>query len=96
MYERLSRFETTRPGDIRVPFAAYPSKPVQPLTRWAVRMEAAGGDWSRVWTWQHRVWAFSSTDATERARAEFYDGWATYEDRQRFPVRVVAVLQEGL
>ena len=96
MYERLSRFDT-QPGDIKLPpLGAYPSEPVWPLKMWTVRFEADGGDWERPWRWESHVWAFSSTDAVARARAEFYGNWASYEDRVRLPLRVLAVLQEAV
>jgi len=96
MWERQSRFDT-QPGDIKVPAAMlYPSEPVQPLARWTVRLAAEGGDWERPWMWDTHLWAHSSTDAVARARAAFYENWAGYQERKRWPLRVVAVLQEAV
>lgn len=72
----------------------YPAKPVEPMSRWLVRMVVDGvAD-----TWKHDVhlWAYSSTDAVLRARADFYGSWATAADRERLPLRVLEVLQEGV
>lgn len=94
MYERLSRFDTM-PGDIIKMPPAYPAEPVLPMAQWKVRLASHGGQWTRDWVWDTHVWAFSSTDAVGRARAAFYEG-AAYVDRQAYPVRVVAVLQEAV
>lgn len=97
MWERLSRFDTM-PGDIKVPPAAfYPTDPVPRMTRWTVRFATgADGEWVADFQWDTHVWALSSIDAVGRARLDFYGSWASYQDRQRWPIRVVAVLQEGV
>lgn len=92
--DRVSRFDPY-PGDIKPPRASlYPRKPVQPMTRWLVRMVIDSPTWQGA-AWKHdaRVWAFSSTDAVGRARSEFYGTWATDADRERLALRVLEVMQ---
>lgn len=96
MWDRQSRFDT-QPGDIKIPSPAlYPTKPVVPMTRWCVRMVVEGHAWRDQWRIDQHVWAYSSADAVLRARADFYGTWATADDRQRLPLRVLEVLQEGV
>jgi hypothetical protein len=92
MREHLSSFNVPA----RWPFAmaAYPSNPVQPLTKWLVRMVVDAGGRSQLL--DMHVWAFSSTDAVYRARDDFYGTWATQADRERLPLRVLEVLQEAV
>ena len=75
---------------------AYPSKPVEPMRRWFVRMVVEGAGLGDAWKHECHLWAFSSTDAVLRARADFYGSWATAADRERLPLRVLEVLQEGV
>ena len=96
MQDRLSRFDT-RPGDIHPPAAQlYPSKPVEPMARWLVRMVVEGEAWRDAWRHDVYVWAYTSVDAVGRARCEFYGRWATAADRERLPLRVVEVLQVAI
>jgi hypothetical protein len=99
MFERLSRF-ATRPGDIKIPARSfYPSKPVVLMTRWCVRMvceDLSGEVLPEPWHLESHVFAITSMDAVARARAQFYEGWASYADRQRMPLRILEVLQEAV
>ncbi len=100
MFERLSRFDT-RPGDIKVPASIfYPSKPVQLQARWRVRLIVDTEAWvtyfGEAWTLDVHVWATLSTEAVEKARAEFFGNWASAGDRIAFKPRVVEVLQEAV
>jgi hypothetical protein len=75
---------------------AYPSKPVEPMSRWLVRMVVDSSGLVDPWKHDVHLWAYSSTDAVLRARADFYGTWATAADRERLPLRVLEVLQEGV
>lgn len=92
--DRISRF-APMPGDMKPPpVALYPSKPVLPMARWLVRMVVEGEGWKgEAWKHDAHVWAFSSSDAVGRARADFYGSWASPADRERMPLRVLEVLQ---
>lgn len=65
------------------------------LTRWTVRMQLQLPDAAPLPLTLH-VWGLCSSDATQRARAEFFGTWATLEDRRRMALRVLEVLQEGV
>lgn len=97
MHDRPSRFADF-PAAMHLPSAAlYPEKP---MSRWLVRMVV---DTDRncaphqavisAWQIETHVWADSSLDAVGRARDDFYVGWATLADRQRYPLRVLEVRQ---
>lgn len=91
MYERHSRF-LTMPGDIKLsPATARPTMNGARLAKWRVRLEVGG----HTTTKEHDVivLAYSSEDATQRARADFYGRWATQADRERIPLRVLELLQ---
>lgn len=90
MYDRPSRFAELAPA-MRVPRPEF--YPEQPMTRWEVRMVVEGEAWRDSWSHVVHVWAESSTDAVGRARDDFYGSWATLEDRQRLPLRVIHILQ---
>jgi hypothetical protein len=93
MHERLERFDA-QPGDIRLAMPAmYPDKPVQPMTRWFVSIVVDDQVSNFTWKIDSHLWAYSSTDAVHRARADFYGTWATQADRERLQLRVLEVLQ---
>lgn len=87
MYDRPSRFAAF-PAAMHVPRASF--YPEKPMARWLVRMVV---DVEPAWPIETHVWADSSTDAVGRARDDFYVGWATLADRQRYPLRVLEVRQ---
>ncbi|HWH83480.1 MAG TPA: hypothetical protein VNU71_14710 [Burkholderiaceae bacterium] len=96
MWDRLSRFDTM-PGDLKIPPASlYPDTPVQPMTRWLVRMVVEGEDSCDRWRHDAHVWAYSSIDAVGRARVDFYGAWASPADRLRLPLRVLEVMQVAI
>lgn len=91
MYERQSRF-LTQPGDIKVLSSSLRlTKGGAPLTRWRVRLAIDGLTYFSEY--EVLVLAYSSTDATERAKADFYGRWATPADRECIPLRVIEILQ---
>lgn len=76
------------------PGARVPSRRLEaPMARWLVRMHVDGSLWGDTWLHDAHVWAYSSCDAVERARSDFYGTWATPGDRTRLPLRVVEVSQ---
>ncbi|HWH84023.1 MAG TPA: hypothetical protein VNU71_17475 [Burkholderiaceae bacterium] len=94
--DRPSRF-AAMPGEMKIPPAyLYPDTPVQPMTRWLVRMVVEGEDACERWRHDAHVWAYSSVDAVGRARVDFYGTWATAADRARLPLRVLEVLQVAI
>lgn len=87
MHDRPSRFAEF-PAAMHLPRAAF--YPEKPMARWFVRMVV---ELDPPWPIEVHVWADSSTDAAGRAREDFFAGWATIADRQRYPLRVLEVRQ---
>lgn len=71
-----------------------PQVPAPQLTRWLVRLVLQVPD-QAAQRLELRVWAYTSTDATRRARAEILGTWSADVDQAR-QLRAAEVLQEGI